>query len=274
MLQMGINKDVDNGTYHGDKRYYSSSSLKLLLQNPYDFYKKHIAPSDGFKSVGSSAMDLGSYLHSCILEPHKTDDEFAVWEGIRRGEGWLSFQKENKGKIIISPAMRDLGNSLHKSAMDHKAVKELLQGGEPEFTYCCQLEGQNIKVRADYINLDKNYILDVKTTSKPLTKEALMGAIANLHYDLSAALYIDCFRQINNVEKLDFYFIFVNTKDSKDVEVFKASDVLINNGRRKYKKAIKILDACLKSGIWKSETVEEIDVPFWALLPEDSNEQK
>jgi len=272
MLKPGINADVDNATYHGDKNYYSSSSLKLLLQNPNDFYKKHILKETQFQSVGSSAMDLGSYVHSVILEPEKTEAEFAVWDGIRRGEAWASFAAQNRNKIIVSANSKILGDKLGKVVRSHKAVKELLQGGIPEFTYCCQLMGENIKVRADYINVEKNYILDVKTTSKPLTKEALMGAIANLHYDLSVALYVDAFRQINNVDKLDFYFIFVNTKDSHDVEVFKASDVLLNNGRRKYRKAIKIMKECLKSGIWKSEEVEEIDVPFWSLLPEESHE--
>lgn len=272
MLKPGINADVDNATYHGDKNYYSSSSLKLLLQNPYDFYKKHVLKENTFKSVGSTAMDLGSYVHSIILEPEKTEAEFAVWDGTRRGEAWTRFAAQNTNKIIVSATNKALGDRLGETVRSHKAVKELLAGGQPEFTYCCKLMDENIKVRADYINVEKNYILDVKTTSKPLTKEALMGAIANLHYDLSVALYVDAFRQINNVEKLDFYFIFVNTKDSFDVEVFKASDVLLNNGRRKYRKALKIMKECLKSGVWKSETVEEIDVPFWSLLPEDINE--
>jgi len=269
MLEPGAYEKLSNEAYHGDKKYYSSSSLKLLLQNPYDFYKKHILKENTFKSVGSTNMDLGSYVHSIILEPEKTSEEFAIYDGIRRGDAWAKFSQQNKNKIIISANNQILGDKLGDAVKDHKAAKELLKGGLAEYTYCCQLLGENIKVRADYINVGSNYILDVKTTSKPLTKEALMGAIANLHYDLSVALYVDAFRQINKVEKIDFYFIFVNTKDSLGVEVFKASDVLINNGRRKYRKAIKIMKNCLKSGIWKSEEVEEIDVPFWALLPEE-----
>lgn len=271
MLQLGIN-NVDNATYHGDKTYYSSSSLKLLLENPYDFYKKHILKQDTFKSVGSTNMDLGSYVHSIILEPEKTIEDFAIWDGTRRGDAWTRFAAMNRGKIIISQANKLLGDTIGKNVREQKFVKELLRDGEPEFTYCCKLMGENIKVRADYINVKENYILDVKTTSKPLTKEALMGAIANLHYDLSAALYVDAFKQINNVEKLDFYFLFANTKDSLDVEVFKASNVLIENGRRKYRKAIRILKECLATGVWKSETIQEIDVPFWSLIPGEENE--
>ena len=267
-LVLGINH-VDNNTYHGDRKYYSSSSLKLLLEDPILFHKKHIVRENEFKSVGSTAMDLGSFVHSLILEPEKTDDEFVVWETPKRGAEWMQFSAQHKSKTIISAAQNTLGRTLAKAAMKHKAAQQLLKGGEAEATFCTQLFGTNIKVRADYLNVQSNYILDVKTTSKPLTKDYLMSSIASLHYDLSAALYVDAFKKINNVESLDFYFIFVNTKDSLDVEVFKASNMLISNGRKKYKKALKILNKCLKSGIWKSETVEEIDVPFWALLPDD-----
>lgn len=270
MLKPGINEDIDNATYHGDKNYYSSSSLKLLLEDPNQFYKKHILKENTFKSVGSTHMDLGSFVHSLILEPEKTEAEFIVWDGTRRGTEWLEFSKENKNKIIISDKQNSLGRTLYDNAMKHKAVKHLLKDGFPEFTYCTTLSDINIKVRADYINLEGGYILDVKTTSKPLTKDALMGSIASLHYDLSVALYVDAFSKINN-KPLDFYFIFVNTKDTLDVEVFKASPMLINNGRKKYKKAINIMNKCLKSGIWKSEEVEEIDVPFWSLIPDEGD---
>jgi len=269
MLEPGAYEKLSNEAYHGDKRYYSSSSLKVLLENPYLFYKKYIARTEGFKSVGSAAMDLGSYVHSIILEPHKTDSEFSVYDGRKSGPEWRLFQENNKKKIIINQKAKELGDKLKIAVSKHKAVSELLQGGHAEYSFLGELMGEKIKVRADYINIEKNYILDIKTTAKPLTREALMGSIANLHYDLSAALYADTFKQINNVSKLDFYFVFVNTKDTFDVEVFKSSDMLLNNGRRKYRKAIRILKESLKSGIWKSEEVEEIDVPFWALLPEE-----
>ena len=271
MLNLGINEDVTNQAYHGDKRYLSSSSLKLLLENPKEFYKKHILKQSEFVSVGSTTMDLGSYVHSLILEPEKTNDEFIVWSPTRRGAEWFEFAKQNKNKIIISDKQYELGQTLAKNTLKHKAVIDLLSGGKPEYTYCTELDETLIKVRADYINLDRGYILDVKTTSKPLTKDALMGSIASLHYDLSVALYIDAFSKINN-KPLDFYFIFVNTKDTLDVEVFKASPMLIQNGRKKYKKALKIMKNCLKSGIWKSEEIEEIDVPFWSLIPNEIEE--
>lgn len=264
----GIN-ECDNAAYHGDRKYLSSSAFKLLLEDPLQFYKKYVAAAPQFKSVGSAAMDLGSYVHSLILEPEKTADEFIVWDGTRRGAEWNQFAADNKSKIILNPAAIELGKKLELELRNNKAVQRLLRDGKPEFTYCTQLEDTDVKVRADYINVDQNYILDVKTTSKPLTKDALMGSIASLHYDLSAALYVDCFKKINNVPHMDFYFLFVNTKDSLDSIVYKASPALLNNGRRKYKKAIKILKEARRTGIWRSDDVEEIDVPFWSMLPDE-----
>lgn len=271
MLKPGIN-ECDNATYHGDKKYISSSGLKLILEDPIQYYNKYINPIPEFRSVGSVNMDLGSYVHSLVLEPENTEADFAIYDGIKRGPAWREFEEQNRGKIIISKQNAELGKKLQSSLMQNKHISTLLEGGQSEFTYCTQLNGCDVKVRADRINLEKNYILDIKTTSKPLTKDALMGSIASLHYDLSAALYIDCFRQINNVEKLDFYFLFVNTKDSLDSVVYKASDVLIENGRKKYKRAIKKLLELKASGQWKKEEIEEIDVPHWAIIPGDLDE--
>lgn len=270
-LKPGIN-DCDNATYHGDKNYVSSSGLKLILEDPMQYYNKYVKYESGFKSVGSSAMDLGSYVHSLILEPESTEKDFAVFSGIKRGEIWRQFEKANPNKIIISDAQANLGKTLYASLLNNKDVVRLLDGGKPEFTYCTELLGCPVKVRADKINLEKNYIIDIKTTSKPLSKDALMGSIASLHYDLSAALYIDCFKQINNVEHMDFYFLFVNTKDSLESVVYKASDILINNGRRKYRKAIKKLMELRRTGQWKTEGIEEIDVPTWSIIPGEFDE--
>jgi hypothetical protein len=273
MLKNGIN-DCDNAVYHGDRTYISSSGLKLILEDPIQYYNKYINPDKQFKSVGSTAMDLGSYVHSLILEPENTDADFAIWDGIKRGDVWKEFERENKHKIIITQKNMELGQLLCGEVLKNKCAVDLLDGGKAELTYCTNLLGVDIKVRADKINLEKNYIVDVKTTSKPLNKEALEGSIASLHYDLSAALYIDCFREVNKVDNLEFYFLFVNTKDSLDVAIFKASDILVQNGRRKYRKAIKKLLELRKTGLWKKEGIEEIGVPYWSIIPEEFEAHK
>ena len=85
MLKLGVNK-CENEDYHADRHFKSSSTLKMFLKDPREFYKRYVKGEkreDGYKS----AYDFGSYVHSIILEPHQTDKEFAIFEGATRRKG-------------------------------------------------------------------------------------------------------------------------------------------------------------------------------------------
>ena len=40
------------------------------------------------------ALNIGSYVHSLILEPEKTEEEFVIYSGTRRGKDWEAFSEE------------------------------------------------------------------------------------------------------------------------------------------------------------------------------------
>lgn len=261
----GVNEEISNQDYHSDKKYLSSSTFKDILKSPYKFYKKHIL-KDEFKQLGSDAMDLGSYLHSLILEPDKTEAEFAIYDGVRRGAAYVEFTAQNAGKTYITAKQDSVAQEVLRLVHASSKCQTLLSHGSPEFTYCTELEDVPVKVRADWLNLRGNYIADLKTTSAELNKDSLMGVISKLDYDLSAALYVDAFSKFLK-SKVDFYFIFASTR-GEGVEVYRASDALLENGRRKYKKAVKIYKECIKSGNWKSDEIEDIDHAFWGTLYE------
>ena len=42
MLKLGINDEITNEDYHGDRKFESSSSLKLYLKDPKEYLKKLI----------------------------------------------------------------------------------------------------------------------------------------------------------------------------------------------------------------------------------------
>ena len=64
------------------------------------------------------------------------------------------------------------------------------------------------------------------------------------------------------------YFLFIN-KISNEIEVLKASKKLLENGRRKYKKAIQLLLRAKKTGKYFKEGIQEVDIPQWAVFNED-----
>ena len=266
-LEPGINKEISNEDYHLDRNYESSSSLKLFLKDSREFYKKYILGEkrdDGYKS----AYDFGSYIHSLILEPEKTDSEFIVFDGLtRRGKAWTDFKEANQDRIIMTKSQDLMASSLIEAYTDNKETQGLIQDGCAEHTLCTNLEGMDIKVRVDYIK--EGMVIDLKTTSDPCDKYSAAKTIIRFDYDLSAALYVDAFNSYTG-KKHDFIFVFLN-KQNNDVAVLKASDKLLENGRRKYKAAIRGLLKARKTGIFYKEGVQEVELPSWAEFKDDTN---
>ena len=231
-MKLGINQ-VSNEEYHGDKTFKSSSTLKLFLKDPREYYKRYVLGEER-EEMYKSAYDFGSYMHSLILEPHKTALEFAVFEGAtRRGKAYEEFKSANEGKTIITASQAQQAIDLLHLYNDHVDTKGLIEDGVAEHTLCVELEGMPIKVRADYIK--EGMIVDVKTTSDPVDRFSAAKTIIRFDYDLSAALYVDAFNKYTG-KNHDFVFAFIN-KQFGDVGVLKASEALLENGRKKYKHA-------------------------------------
>lgn len=263
MLKLGVN-NCDNETYHSDRKFKSSSTLKLFLKDPREYYKRYVLGEER-EEMYKSAYDFGSYMHSLILEPHKTVLEFAVFEGAtRRGKAYQEFKDANKGKTIITASQAQQALDLLHLYNDHVDTAGLIEQGLAEHTLCVELDGMPIKVRADYIK--EGMIIDVKTSSDPVDKFSAAKTIIRFDYDLSAALYVDAFKKYTGQDH-EFVFAFLN-KQNGDVGILKASEDLLNNGRKKYRAAIKGLAQAEKSGVYFKEGIQEVDLPSWAEFKE------
>lgn len=265
-LQEGRNVNISNEDYHADRSYISSSGLKLILQDEKEYHKKYI---QGIKDDSKDFFDFGTYIHALILEPHTVDQEFAFFKGaVKRGKLYDEFIKKNNNKIIISKKEVESGEKIMEAFNKSKLAKSMIKDGIAEDTYCAEIDGVKVKVRTDYLKDD--CIVDVKTTSKGVNKQTLEATCVKYDYDLSAALYMD----VTNLFRLDhgmnilneFYFLFINKKDS-DIVVAKASREMISNGRRKYMAAIKKYKKLKKGGFFDKieldELIIDLDVPSY-----------
>lgn len=247
VLKPGTNMNVSNKDYHGDKSYLSSSSFKLARKDIKAFHEQYILGKR--ESIESPQMDLGSYVHSGLLEPEKTEEEFAIFPGmVRRGADWELFKKSLNGKIPLTSKQKEAGDTLIALTRANPTAMKYIENALPEYTYCTVLNGFNVKVRADALGEVEPFISDIKTTGSNLDDEALQSTIAKYDYDLSAALYVDAFEEKFGF-KPPFYWIFIGTFN-KGVVVKKASEKMINNGRRKYLKGMKKIRAAETSGLW------------------------
>ncbi len=248
MLELGINH-VTNTEYHADQKYLSSSNYKTLLKDPETFYKEKILGQKEAR-VESNSFTEGSLTHSLILEPDQVQHEYAFFEGMRKaGADYERFLAANTDRTVISRPQRIRSENNKAAFLKNPQAVELLSGGFPEQTICVDLNGIPTKIRCDYINVEKGYIADVKTTSYPADVDTFRMTISQWSYDLSAALYAHVAEQYYG-KKFDFYFVVIQKSDLV-CEVYKASQATIDRGMLQIAKAATIYKQCLQTGIWK-----------------------
>ena len=270
-LKLGINEYISNEDYHADREYISSSGLKKILVDPRGFYKEYVL-NEG-SQLSSSALDFGSYLHCAILEPHLLDEEFAVYDGaMKRGKKFEQFAEENEGKTIITTSQEQQAKRLinnfneatvviGKQGHDKEVqISSFYSGGFAEQTFCHEINGIKVKVRTDYRKEFEDFgsINDLKTTGDIADTARDASRICDAWgYDVSAALYVDVVSAVTD-KPHDFYFTFLSKKNG-EVRIFKASEAMLERGRKKYLEAIELLKKARDNRIYYVNEIKEID---------------
>jgi len=243
---------LSNEQYHAESLHMSSSNLKTLLKDPQEFYKTKILGQREERKE-SSAFVEGSFLHSLILEPELVLEQYHLFPGLnRRGPEWTKFEEEHQDhKPILTMAQQLRVKGWVDQYNKHKTAVSLVEGASYEQSLFTNLNGVNIKVRADIINPEKGYIADLKTTSGGIELEFFKESMDRWGYGLSAALYVKCFEQYYK-RPFDFYFVVLGKKDL-GCEVYKLSQTTRELGELEIQKAISIYKRCLASGDWTTK---------------------
>jgi hypothetical protein len=204
-----------------------------------------------------AALEEGSLAHSMLLEPELVDNEYVFWSGWRKaGKEWETFLAElspaDAKKTIISTPQKYRVDKLAKACRAHKVGSSLLTGGESELTVCGTIMDVPIKTRFDYINVEKGYIADIKTTGYSGELDSFKQTLKDLSYQLSGALYCMIAEQYFG-KKFDFYYIVLSKRD-EDCQVYKTSEETMNQGRRMVLDALLKYKKALSTNVWTEET--------------------
>ena len=252
---------LSNEAYHALKAV-SPSQIKVLARSPLHYFDQFLA-EDREKKEPTPAMQVGTALHTAVLEPELWDATVAVPPHTfdRRTkvgkELAAEFERESAGKIVLTPddadRVRRMADAVHK----HPAAKFLLElpgRREPSYTWKDPATGLECKTRPDWHSEDRRLVVDVKTT-RDASREEFAKSIANFDYHVQAAL-----------EAEQFLSLAIESERPYAVAVYPASGALIAAGQRRFEAAMTLLAECWASGVWPGygDLVQDpIDLPGW-----------
>ena len=245
----------------------SPSRLKLLARSPLHFFDRYLAPDREPQEI-TAAMQLGTALHTAVLEPDLWSSTVAVpkqkWDRRKPADKAAAeaFELEAAGKIILAPDDAAKAQAMAASVRAHPAARFILAmdgAREASYTWSDEELWLACKTRPDFHTLDRRFVVDVKSTADA-SRDPFSKSIANYDYHVQTAWNLDA------LSAETFLTIAVESARPYAVAVYPASPELIDAGRRRIRSAMETLADCIASGKWLGygdQILDPIDLPHW-----------
>jgi hypothetical protein len=257
---------LSNEAYHALKAV-SPSQIKVLGRSPLHYFDQFLA-DDREKKPPTAAMQLGTALHTAVLEPQLWDSTVAIppHSFDRRTkvgrELAAAFEAESAGKLVLSPEDADQVRRMADAVRRHPAARFLLElpgKREASYTWTDSATGLQCKTRPDWHSENRRIVVDVKTTSDASRAE-FSRSIVNFDYHVQAAWNQDA------LGAEQFITIAVENVRPYAVAVYPASGAMVAAGRRRIEAAMTLLAECHTEGRWPGygDLVQQpIELPGW-----------
>ncbi len=217
----------------------------------------------------AAAISLGVRVEALTKDELKATIKAADAESMFRFREDV-FAEVYGDKIILTDEQMQAIVKMRNKALSHKGARTFLQKGKPELTAYWRdpVTGIQCKCRPDFL-MDNGEtltgILDVKSTLDA-SITGFSRSIGKYGYDLQAAFYVDGIKELTGLA-LPFYFLASEKNGPYEAAVYKASEAMIETGRKKYRAALELLQWCRTNGEYPGYQpfgdIEEINLAKW-----------
>ena len=217
-----IEKLKQDEHYYGKygKQFLSNSDISILLKNP------RLLKEDKPKT---SAMDVGGYFHTMILEPDKLE-QFKIVKSTTRNT--KVYKEMSGGEICLLQHEVDKIELMRDAVMDNEVCRDLILGSDFEKSVdyevpaVKEIYGNMWKGKADIINHNEKLIIDLKTTSDI---DRFRWSASKFNYDSQAYIYSSLFGY-------EMMFMVID-KETLQIGLFDCSPAFYESGEDKVCKA-------------------------------------
>ena len=207
--------------YYGDygKQFLSNSDISILLKNP------RLLKEDKPKST---AMVIGGYFHTAILEPNKLESFKIIKSSTRNTK---QYKEMSGGEICLLQHEVDKIELMREAIMDNKICADLIMGtngkmNDFEVPGVTEIHGNMWKGKADIVNHDERLVIDLKTTSDI---DRFKWSASKFNYDSQAYIYSRLFGY-------EMLFMVID-KETLQIGLFDCSPDFYSSGEDKVRKA-------------------------------------
>ena len=220
-----IEKLKQDEHYYGDygKQFLSNSDISILLKNPK--LLREAKPK-------STAMVIGGYFHTAILEPNKLKS-FRIIESSTRNT--KKYKEMSEGEICLLQHEVDKIELMTEVMMDNNICRGLIKG-DFEVPAVTELFSNKWKGKADIINHEEKLVIDLKTTSD---LDRFRWSASKFNYDSQAYIY-------SNLFGYEMLFMVMD-KETLQIGLFDCSPDFYKSGEDKVRKATDAYDLFYKT---------------------------
>lgn len=245
----------------------NQSSLKKILESP-----AHYKAALEFKMLPTPAMEIGTAAHCLILDGQeafdaqycKKPDDIKLTT--KEGKEWKASIGRKKilgtgGKDDPWNAVQGMAESLRKIEWYAGTDEEYIKRNEVSIYF--DWLGVRCKARLDSILIDEGIVLDLKTTDT-VNPDLFTKKVVGLGYDFQAAYYAKAAEEAYG-KPFRFIFAAVERRAPYSVDLFEASDEMMEEGTRKCEAALRRLKRCQQSEEWENRppTINMLHYPGW-----------
>lgn len=267
--------DLTMGEYRGqpaDAMSIASSDAIILT----DSTPAHLRAAWADDSDDSKEADLGTIIHTLILEPHRKDKAIAVidapdWK--TKAAQQLRDDARASGRIPILPKHLDQAEGAVTAVFNHSVASELLKSGKAEQSWFAKdkTTGLYLKARTDFYTASR-IILDVKSVASA-APDFLQRRVYDGGWFQQSPWYCDVVERVEGAPAKGYAWIIVEQKPPHSVVIRRPTDTMLMHGHRLNQKAFATFARCVKENCWPSysSAVEDLTLPTHALyrLEED-----
>jgi len=262
-LEDGIH-DIGIREYH-ESEGVSRSSLMALQRSPYHFWYENIS-GQATPRVATPAMDMGELVHTLCLEPHLTEERFAVMPKVDRRtkagkETWSIFESALGAATPIKLEDFEKAQDMAASFRSNGVASALILGAkfEKSIYFTHEPTGLQCKVRPDI--WAGNIIGDLKTT-KDANIYSFQGSAKAYGYYLQAGMINEALKSIGqDMER--FIFLPVEKEEPYAAAAYPLSAEALEYGIKQFDELMFKLKECYELGRWPGYEIQELELPAY-----------